>query len=135
MRKNEEYMSVNYKPQNGYFSIGYNGDGDWLEMCYWKRDNGHSLVAINWSKEIDCDAYFTVFYDFDPNLSQLIPEVYLTHQLELKYGKLAHYELNPFTNVSVTLPKTGKNIIVHEYETETDYTLHWNGMTFDELEE
>ncbi len=134
IRNYGEDIIVDYKPNNGYFVIQSYGDGDSFEMCYWNRNNGHKLVGIHWGQEIDCDAFFTVFYDYDPNTSTLVPEVNLTQKLEQNYGHRSSYEDNPFINVLVHFPVTGKDLTVLLYSSNQSITLHWDGMTFTELQ-
>ena len=60
--------------KNGYLSESAGAcDGDDMEACVWKRDNGHRLFAIQVSSSCDPDFAVICFYDYDPATQTLTP--------------------------------------------------------------
>lgn len=90
-----------------------------IEMCVWKRDNGHRLFAVNFNS-LDNDIHALCFYDYNPQTRQLKPEKALAEQITPK--KSANYY--------ISLPATGKKIHINEFVGETvySYVYDWDGM-------
>ena len=98
--------------------------------CYWKRQNGHQLVAVymNDDHENGDDQQLVAFYDYDPATDVLTPEPKLTEMVENLGKGYDDYEVN--------LPEKGKDIEVDAFTFSDDsaqehqYFLIWNGQTF-----
>ena len=132
----DEY-SINDAPRNGFINsdMGYQVDVC-LEVCYWKRNNGHSLVGvlIRVGHELeDVPTYcLPMFYDYDPAKGMMTPDEDVANTVKQLVGKLK-------SNPIVYLPKEGKNIevITSTYDgPEVDgykwklRLLKWTGNSF-----
>lgn len=122
------------KSANGYLSCMAMIQYDWLTTCcYWKRSNGHKLVAFWLLETYEGDkkpACLLAFYDYDPATDTMTPETGLTKKVEEK--------MSSFDAYTVHLPDEGKdiNITGHQIDYEedcaynTDFLLRWNGNDF-----
>ena len=120
----EEYDSETIVDRkNGYMCVDSGGtDGDYMEACVWRRDNGHRLFAIRMGGPTDPEIEVICFYDYDPATETLTPEA---------------SPVDTFTPVSefynYQLPHQGKDFIINEYLLdEEDVTLQhiytWDGQ-------
>lgn len=113
----------------GMFQVGWDTSG-----CYWKRKNGHSLVAF-WMEQghesnPDLADNLLVFYDYDPSTDVMTPEVTLAKKLS---EAMADYD-----EYSIILPQEGKDIELIGYDIDYDddsaestyYIGRWNGNDF-----
>lgn len=130
----EEIYHIDYQKSNGYLSCMFMTEYDWnTTCCYWKRNNGHKLVAfwLTESHEGGDEEHLLAFYDYDPDSDTMIPEKYLT--------KMVDNAMKRYDTYSVRLPDKGKDIGLSGYTIDreddsaecADYTLRWNGYDFD----
>ena len=110
--------------KNGYMCEDSGGtDGDYMEACVWRRDNGHRLLAVVLGGACDPDIMVVCFYDYDPATQTLTPE---ESPADTFKGTGSEY-------VSYTLPQKGKDLIITEYlvgEGGLKYVYTWDGMKF-----
>lgn len=94
-------------------------DPESIEVCVWRRSNGHRLFAVNLNS-LEYDIHALCFYDYNPQTRTLKPEKTLADQIRPK--KSANY--------TIALPRTGKEIYINEFvgETAYSYTYGWDGM-------
>lgn len=135
---NNEDFDINCQSKNGYISCrGMFQCSFDTECCYWKRKNGHSLVAF-WlyeGHESGAEYQLLAFYDYDPDTDTMTPEPALSKRLLDVVDKYDSY--------SVILPEEGTDIEIIGYtdnEEEdnciaTDYQAHWDGNDFTKIEE
>ena len=100
--------------------------------CYWKRQNGHRLVAfwmLEEHEDSNTDCRVPAFYDYDPKADLMKPEPALTDMVEqIAKGYDAY---------NVKLPVEGKDIEVVCYRFNEDsakdfsFIMKWNGQSFD----
>ena len=105
---------------NGYVCWDSGGtDGDSMEACVWRRNNGHRLFAIQVSSPVDPLISVICFYDYDPKTATLKPEASPVDSFK---GSGAEY-------VGYTLPRIGKDFIISEYTFDAyiKYIYKWNG--------
>ena len=90
-----------------------------IEVCVWKRSNGHRLFAVNLNS-LEFDIHALCFYDYNPQTHVLKPEKELADQIVPKNSD----------NYYISLPRTGKEIHINEYvgEQVNSYTYGWDGM-------
>ena len=108
---------------NGYLCEDAGGsDGDNMEACVWKRDNGHRLFAITVSSNCDPDFSVICFYDYDPATQTLTPEKSPVDTFMPQEGR----------DYWFSLPRRGKDFIIREYLHDTseiaDNVFKWDGM-------
>jgi len=117
----EEYdTEIIVDRKNGYVCWDSGGtDGDSMEACVWRRDNGHRLFAIQVSSPVDPVISVICFYDYDPKTATLKPEASPVDNFK---GTGAEY-------VDYILPRKGKDFIITEYTFDTyiKYIYTWNG--------
>ena len=104
--KDEEYGGGSVVDRrNGYLcdDAGYS-DGESMEACVWKRDNGHRLFAIQVSSSCDPDFSVICFYDYDPATQTLTPESSPVDTYRPKEGR----------DYWFSLPRHGKDFIITE---------------------
>ena len=135
---NNEDFDINCQSKKGYISCrGMFQCSFDTECCYWKRKNGHSLVAF-WlyeGHESGAEYQLLAFYDYDPDTDTMTPEPALSKRLLDVVDKYDSY--------SVILPAEGTDIEIIGYtdnEEEdnciaTDYQAHWDGNDFTKIEE
>ena len=135
---NNEDFDINCQSKKGYISCrGMFQCSFDTECCYWKRKNGHSLVAF-WlyeGHESGAEYQLLAFYDYDPDTDTMTPEPALSKRLLDVVDKYDSY--------SVILPEEGTDIEIIGYtdnEEEdnciaTDYQAHWDGNDFTKIEE
>lgn len=120
--------------KNGYLSSYIMADLDWgVECCYWKRANGHKLVAFRLTEnqmEWDDEERLLAFYDYDPATDTMTPEPALSEKVDETGRQHDFYFVN--------LPIEGKDIKMichnteskHDYASEVHYLFRWNGNDF-----
>ena len=117
----EEYdTEIIVDRKNGFVSWDSGGtDGDSMEACVWRRNNGHRLFAIQVSSPVDPVITVICFYDYDPKTATLKPEASPVDSFK---GSGAEY-------VSYILPRVGKDFIISEYTDDAyiKYIYTWNG--------
>ena len=124
---------INDDTSNGYLSSTLMTEYDFrTDCCYWKRKNGHQLVAF-WLCEqhegMDVPENLVLFYDYDPKTFKMTPEPQLTELVEKNTASFPTYE--------VRLPDEGKDIEIMTY-TDADeesydvssFKMIWNGQNF-----
>ena len=89
---------------NGYSTSEV--EGQTMTACFWKRNNGHRLFAVNLSQPIEPTINTLMFYDYDPTKGTLTPEK--SPVLDFKPG----FEGNI---VEYNLPQKGKDIVIKEF--------------------
>lgn len=130
-----ENFNIESKLKNGFIScrglyqVGFDTTG-----CYWKRKNGHSLVAFvmeqGHESNPDLADILVVFYDYDPATDTMTPEPALSKKIAEGMAQYDEY--------SVVLPEQGKDIelIGHKIDyVEHDcenicYLFRWDGNDF-----
>jgi hypothetical protein len=91
--------------RNGYLCADAGAcDGDNMNACVWKRDNGHRLFAIHVSSSCDPDFAVICFYDYDPATQTLTPESSPVDTYQPKEGR----------DYWFSLPRHGKDFIITE---------------------
>ena len=71
----ETALTVTIDIKNGYAEIDDGGtDGAYMSACFWKRSNGHRLLAVRLGKPTDPFIDFVCFYDYDPAKKTLTPD-------------------------------------------------------------
>lgn len=129
----QQGYSVNLEERNGYVCIETTTElPTGTTLCYWKRNNGHKLLAawMEFQEEGKKAENLLTFYDYDPNTKVLQPEPKLTDELEGITKK--------FNEWSLRLPSEGKDIEIMSFsgsDSEENYKCiyynwKWNGMTF-----
>lgn len=125
--------AITDKSSNGYLKSDFEYQYGWLtECCYWKRNNGHRLVAF-WlaeSHESGWEDCVVAFYDYDPQTGVMTPETSLCDMIEKEVKRFQTYNLR--------LPIEGKDIEIYAVSYDNDenmtdegnYKLVWNGQTF-----
>ena len=113
--------------RNGFVSAGGEGDGDYMEACLWRRDNGHRLFAVRLGKPMDPEIEFVCFYDYDPVRSILKPDQAQTALFQPSMRN-AH--------LSFSLPRQGKDMEMREYfegwgVNALVHHFSWNGQGHD----
>ena len=126
-------FQINDDTNNGYLSSNFLGQFDFrTDCCYWKRKNGHYLVAF-WLceqfEDMEVPENLVLFYDYDPETFKLTPEPQWTELVEKNTASFTTYE--------VRLPDEGKDIEVMTYsEAEDDsyeatsFQMIWDGQNF-----
>lgn len=100
---------------NGYVSADNGGgDGDYIEACIWKRNNGHRLFAVHWGGPTDPEFDLVCFYDYNPATKTLTPEKSAVNSFQ------PFFKENGDNYFSYSLPHEGKDLIV----AETYYAWH-----------
>ena len=120
-RYGEGLPTVFYEPKNGWVDVSANPMGaEFMHVCYWKRTNGHRLLAIYLGKPIDPSIHFVCFYDYSPEDHTLTPETHL----------IDGYHTTDDTKFYYTLPMEGKDLIIIEYGPRgcLKHTFKWDGM-------
>ncbi len=116
------YIIVDRK--NGYVCDDAGGsDGASMEACVWRRDNGHRLFAVEIGKPTDPMVDYVCFYDYDPKTHTMKPE---------ERPFVGWQRVSDDSELSYSLPRTGKDFIIKEYTGENDEPYHhvfrWDGM-------
>ena len=122
----ETDLTVTVDSKNGYVSVGDAGtDGEYMSACFWKRTNGHELLAVRLGKPTDPFIDFVCFYDYDPAKKTLTPEPEI-----LKGYRWSDRE--PYTQLFCKLPRVGKNVVVEDWGKDgpVEHTFTWDGMKF-----
>lgn len=127
---------VESQKKSGYISCMAELQVSWdTEGCYWKRNNGHSLVAFWMEQGHENNPEYAdqmlVFYDYDLATDTMTPEPALSKMVN---DAMTHYD----GGYTVRLPKQGKDIDLtgHKINYEEDncdntyYILRWNGNDF-----
>jgi len=90
-----------------------------MEMCYWRTDAGHCLVAVNGNTYMG--NLLLVFYDYNPTTGLMTP-------LSKPPFKDLHDDVREFI---VQLPRKGKDIHLEGWSDEgspAPLTLRWDGL-------
>ncbi|MBO4658237.1 MAG: hypothetical protein J5637_01300 [Prevotella sp.] len=92
-----------------------------MESCVWRRQNGHSLLAVTFYRMTPSEKVVLCFYDYDPKTQTLVPENSLAHLFTPSF---------PGYRYRVYLPQNGKNLVISEYfgAITIEHTYAWNGM-------
>lgn len=108
------------------------------QICYWKRTNGHRLVALWMDDEHEGNSRHALlaFYDYDPNTKTLTPDMKVTEEVRTCIAKTKP-DFDKGDSYSVNLPKKDKDIAltIHRlkgedaYDNET-FGLIWANDTF-----
>ena len=135
-----EIFGINDQSKKGYISSVMRTENTWnTDCCYWKRNDGHSLVAFWLAEQFendDIDTHLIAFYDYDPKKNTMTPEPALTEMVE--------DVAKNFRTYIVTLPAEGKDITlmcIKENDSAEDsfedicYDLTWNGYAFSVTEQ
>ena len=70
----ETELTIIVDTRNGYVSVGDGGtDGEYMSGCYWKRNNGHRLLAILVGKPTDPCIEVLCTYDYDHRRKPSLP--------------------------------------------------------------
>ena len=99
-------------------------------FCYWKRNDGHRLLAVWLEEEHENESgqHLIAFYDYDVANDVMKPEPALT--------ELVENAMSDFDDYAVVLPVEGKNIELNGYTYSDDsaetttYQMIWDGQTF-----
>ncbi len=134
----EEKMGfeIDVEKNNGYISCENNAQYSWdTTCCYWKRKDGHNLVAFFLEREFEnmenpADGKLLLFYDYDPATDVMTPEPELS--------EMVAEAVKSFPDYSVSLPDEGKNIEITTYTDNgeedsydsTSQMMVWDGQTF-----
>ncbi|MBR5687204.1 MAG: hypothetical protein IKX36_04515 [Prevotella sp.] len=134
-KEKNSYFRVESQKKYGYLSCRAELQVSWdTYCCYWKRNNGHCLVAFWMEQGHESEPHATdgllVFYDYNPATDTMTPETSLAKKVE--------EAMSPFDEFSVNLPAQGKDIELTGYKIDiendsaegTDYLLRWNGYDF-----
>ncbi|MBR5102080.1 MAG: hypothetical protein IK092_03045 [Muribaculaceae bacterium] len=131
---NEDLYQIEDKTSNGYIHCtGLTQFQNKIACCYWRRSNGHRLVALWIGAEKEnpsLNKHLLAFYDFDPSTGYLTPEKELTRKVDNK--------VRGYDSYVVDLPIEGKNIIIQAFNYDYDgdsansreFKLRWNGDSF-----
>ena len=112
---------------NGYILAGNSAEnhlhGDYraMECCYWRMNNGHSLLAINHLMEYDALSLF--FYEYDPETHVLTPRPQMSPYEGLPVNYSCRHVL-PRVGKSIQMVESGN--LYHLMATQT-----WNGERFE----
>lgn len=121
----ETDLTVTVDIKNGYVRVGDGGtDGEYMSACYWKRSNGHRLLAVLLGKPTDPCIEVLCTYDYDPVRKCLIPEPDILKGY--RWGDKGEYN-----QMFCILPRKGKNIIVEDWsgnDGPVQHTFVWDGM-------
>ncbi len=120
-RFGEGLPTVFYEPQNGWVDVAAQPMGtEFMHVCYWKRTNGHRLLAIYLGKPIDPSIHFVCFYDYSPQKHTLTPEPHI----------IDGYQTTEDTKFFYDLPREGRNLIISEFgpRGHVRHTFKWDGM-------
>lgn len=114
---------------NGYVSaLELGDDGEDISACVWKRNNGHKLFAVVFTR---CHGLFphriALFYDYNPSKGTLTPEPNEVTRFVPSYPLEANNDM-----VNFVLPREGKDVVVIEYLMHwffaIKHTYKWDGM-------
>ena len=134
-KNKESLFTVRSMKKNGFLECMAMTEVVWCtECCYWKRKNGHALVAF-WMErghegEDEPSETALAFYDYNPETDTMTPEPALY--------KIVEDVVRDYDTYLVSLPKEGKDIDLlgltwnkaGEYYDTTPYLLRWNGNDF-----
>lgn len=123
----DAYAIVVDRP-NGYVSAQELGDdGEDIAACVWKRNNGHKLFAVVYTRYHGLTPHpIALFYDYDASKKTLTPE---SHPLT---NFVPSYNTPGVDMVHIRLPQEGKAVEVDEYLMHWGFsikhTYQWDGM-------
>ncbi|MBR5687362.1 MAG: hypothetical protein IKX36_05335 [Prevotella sp.] len=135
----EKHYIVDDAPRNGYIQCDMGGQCDYkAEVCYWRRPNGHALVAMLMQIGSEGEGVNTVnallFYDYNPKTRTLSPDL----KIKQFFDSFLKKHKNAGTPC-IYLPKENKDISVGyvKWDPEEDflyenYLLKWTGNAFTE---
>ena len=120
-RYGERLPSVFYDPKNGWVDVSSNAmNKEFMHVCYWRRTNGHRLLAIYLGKPVDPCLHFVCFYEYDPQKHILTPETHIIYGFKTTKDRKFYYNL----------PEEGKEMTISE-SSERGHFVHtfgWDGM-------
>lgn len=121
---NNEQIVVHNKPKYGFVSVDWWGQAErreFMRACYWKRSNGHRLLAIYFGgTNQEPNIHFVCFYDYNPKKHTLTPEPQI----------IDGFQSTEDTKFYFDLPEEGKELRISEFGPRGHY-LHyfkWDGM-------
>ena len=120
-RFGEGLPTVFYEPQNGWVDVAAQPMGtEFMHVCYWKRTNGHRLLAIYLGKPIDPSIHFVCFYNYDAKRHILTPEPQIIDGFRTTEDTKYYYDL----------PEEGKELKITESGPKGHFihTFKWDGM-------
>ena len=112
---------VSYSPKNGYVETYDDGaDNSLMQACYWRRSDGHRLLAITIGQPVDMEEADIFFYDYDDAQHTLTPVTGLLKGLPLRKSGQRFYNL----------PNEGKNMSVNDYGVDGvfEHLFTWDDM-------
>lgn len=123
LERNGDSQPVVYNdPKNGWVEVAMSGPAiaEFMNVCYWKRTNGHRLFAIYFGQPIDPSIHFVCFYDYDPQKHTLTPEPQIIDGFRTTGDTKFYYEL----------PQEGKDLVILEFGPKgyLRHTFKWDGM-------
>ena len=124
-RNHEIGYSVDIYPSKTAMSAtDENTDAPYFYATLWRRSNGHTLLGIHTGVPTDPQADVVLFYDYDPEKAQLVPEKSTCDFVTLKKDK----------DIWIELPHKGEDLrlMVFGGEKAVQYWFHFNGMAFDQ---
>lgn len=120
-RNGDGLPTVYYEPRNGWVDVASNVMcSEFMHVCYWKRNNGHLLLAIYFGKPCETNLHFVCFYDYAPQKGTLTPEPHI----------IDGYRTTEDTKFYYDLPREGKDLVILEFgpRGQIRHTFKWNGM-------
>ena len=126
---NEDAYAIVVDKPNGFVSAKELGDdGEDIEACVWKRNNGHRLFAVVYTRYHGLTPHpIALFYDYDATKGMLNPE------FDVQLVQFLPSFSDPSVDfVHMTLPQKGKDVVVTEYIMPWGFsikqTYKWDGM-------
>ena len=114
-RDNEDVDEFILDRQNGYCSLNFVSDGTVnMEMCYWSRKDGRKLVAVKLFNVYEDKVPLMMLYNYNPETGYLEPEL----DIDI---------FAPYTVLSFSLPREGKDIDVFLKEFPDIVSLRYDG--------
>ena len=123
MERNGDSKPVVFNdPKNGWVDVAMSGPAiaEFMNVCYWKRTNGHRLLGIYLGQPIEPSIHFVCFYDYDPQNRTLTPEPHI----------IDGYRTTEETKFYYELPHEGKDFVILEFgpKGHLRHTFKWDGM-------
>lgn len=119
--EDETALTVIADAKNGYAEVSDAAtDGEYMSACIWKRNNGHSLLAVCLGDPTDPFIEFVCFYDYAPQNKTLTPEPDILNFREWTPQKPYYHKL----------PHIGKNLVIEDWGegAPLKHTFTWDGM-------
>jgi len=121
---NDKAYEMDIDIKNGFLRK-YDPFDAW-QCCIWNRNNGHVLIAIDWSHECDGWGSALCFFDYNPQTKLMSMEEALTdkfRQISTKGKEGLSDDYSDFAE----LPHKGKDI----HLMSLNLSFKWNGYDFD----